>query len=69
MTVVRKLTFFTVRHEIHRLFRQYINWSAEICELSHAPLATEYACFFRVLRPEDVALKMHLMANCHAMYI
>ena len=35
----------------------YVHWSTEICELSHAPLATEYVCFFRVLRHDDAALK------------
>ena len=55
MTVDRKLTFFTVRHEIHRLFG-YIHWSTNMYELSHAPLATEYVCFFRVIRHEDAAL-------------
>ena len=35
----------------------YIHWSTKICELGHAPLATEYACFLRVIRHEDAALK------------
>ena len=40
-----------------------MHWSSKICELSHAPLATEYVCFFRVLRHEDAALKC-IVALC-----
>ena len=66
MSIDRILTFFTVRHEIHRLFRLYIHWSTKICELSHVPLATEYVCFFGVIRHEDVALKcISWLLNCH----
>ena len=50
MTVDRKLTFFSVRHEIHRLFRLYSLVNQDM-------LATEYACFFRVIRHATAALK------------
>ena len=35
----------------------YFHWSTKICELSHAPLATTYVYFFKVIRHEDMALK------------
>ena len=42
INVDRKLTFFTVRHEIHRLVRLY---SLVNQDMSHAPLAIEYVYF------------------------
>ena len=59
MTVDRKLTFFTVRHEIRRLFRlyslvnqgqpRYANW------VTHRWPQSMYAS----------GMKMHFVANCH----
>ena len=68
MTVDRKFTSFTVRHEIHRLFRLYLQVNQylrtesctaghRVCIVIYSTQATEYVLLFTVLRHEDEEMK------------